>query len=118
MYGLNKNTDLSFLIKRQLCQIVVGFYHVQLKLDQDISIDLECQFDHILNGKSKILSEYLPISASSLLELIGSKITKVENHGNGNIEIIFSDQSIIKIFDSNKSYESYEISGPGIKLIV
>jgi len=118
MYGLNKNSDLSFLIERQLRQILVGLHQVQLYFEDDISIYMECQFDHVSNGKSKVLSEKLPSSASSLLQLIGSKITHIKNHGNGDIEIIFSNQNILKIFDSNESYESYQISGPGIQLII
>jgi Family of unknown function (DUF6188) len=118
MYGLNKNSDLSFLVEKQLCRVSVGLYQVQLNFDQDISIYMECQFDHILNGKSQILSEDLPSSASSLLQLIGSTIAKVENQGNGDIEIIFSNQNVLKVFDNNKSYESYQISGPDIQLIV
>jgi hypothetical protein len=118
MYGLNKNTDLSFLIQRQLEQVAIGLHQVQLNFDQDVSISLECQFDHISNGESLITSKNLPHSASSLLQLIGSKICEVENPGNGNIENIFSDQSIVKIFDNNESYESYQISAPGINLIV
>jgi hypothetical protein len=118
MYGLSKKTDLSFLIERQLEQVAIGLYQVQLNFDQDVSISLECKFDHTSNGKSLITSENLPSSASSLLQLIGSKLIRVENHGNGNIEIIFSDQSIVKIFDDSESYESYQISAPGINLIV
>ncbi len=118
MYGLNKNIDLSFLIDRQLEQVAIGLYQVQLRFDQDASISLECQFDHISNGESLITSKNLPSSASSFLQLIGSKIVRVENHGNGNIEIIFSDQSVVKVFDDQKSYESYQITAPGIELIV
>ncbi len=118
MHGLDKNTDLSFLIERELGQVAIGVYQVQLNFDKDISIYLECQFDHISNGKSLITSKKLPYSASSLLQLIGLKIIRVENHGNGNIEIVFSDQSVVKVFDNNESYESYQITGPDIELIV
>ena len=118
MYGLNKNSDLSFLVSKRLYRVSVGLYNVELGFDHDISIAMECQFDHILNGKSQILTEDLPYSASSLLQLIGSKIVKVENHGNGNIEIIFSNQHNLRVFDNNKSYESYQVSGPGIQIIV
>ncbi|MDH5459217.1 MAG: DUF6188 family protein [Nitrospinota bacterium] len=118
MYGLNKKTDLSFLIERQLEQVAIGLHQVQLNFDQDVSISLECKFDHTSNGKSLITSENLPSSASSLLQLIGSKLIRVENHGNGDIEITFSDQNIVKIFDSNKSFESYQISSPSINLII
>jgi hypothetical protein len=118
MYGLNKNSDLSFLLEKQLYRVSVGLYHVELNFNHEISIYMECQFHHILNGKSQTLSEDLPSSASSLLQLIGSTIVKVKNHGNGNIEIIFSNQHTLKIFDNNKSYESYKISGPSIQLIV
>jgi hypothetical protein len=118
MYGLNKNSDLSFLVEKQLYRVSVGLYHVELDFNYDISIYMECQFDHILNGKSQTLSEDLPSSSSSLLQLIGSITVKVENYGNGDIEIFFSNQHILKIFDSNKSYESYKISGPSIQLIV
>jgi hypothetical protein len=118
MYGLNKNTDLSFLIGKELSQVAIGLHQVQLNFDQDVSINMECQFDHISNGESLTTSKNLPDSASSLLQLIGSKIIRVENHGNGTIEIIFSDQSIVKVYDNNESHESYQISAPGIDLIV
>ena len=43
MYGLAKETDLDFLLGRELSQLCVGFYVVNLELDERSASTLGCE---------------------------------------------------------------------------
>ena len=44
MYGLSEDEDLSFLIDRELGQVCVGKFQVNLNFDNQTSISIECEF--------------------------------------------------------------------------
>src|SRR5207237_8419413 len=67
MYGLPSNTDLSFLVGRQLAQLCLGQYQAQLRFDGDVTISLEGEFS--LDGQRRPISE-----AHVLYVLLGLEI--------------------------------------------
>jgi hypothetical protein len=118
MYGLSEDVKLDFLRNRELIQMLVGQYQLILRFDGDISISIECEFDHIRDGQSQLHSDSLPLAATSLLELVGAKITAVDPIGSGALALRFSNNDILTIKDSNEDSESYEILGPNVQVVV
>lgn len=110
MHGLAKEKDLSFLLERELLQVCVGVYQVILKFEGGIEISLECDY--------QVVPDLSSSPAASLLNLLGSRITNVEKSGNGGVVLGFSDRGTIRIHDSNKDYESYQIVTPEQQIIV
>jgi len=119
MYGLNKDTDLSFLSEKELHQVCVGEVQIILKFDGDIELSLECTFEHVpKHGQVFLGDSSKPISSSSLMTLLGSSIKRVDNIGEGGIELFFSNGDKVRIYDSNNSTESYQITFPKDMIIV
>lgn len=118
MYGLSIETDVSFLINRELIQVCIGLYQVILNFDESVSISLECDFEHLFQNETLIENNTLPTSASTLLKLLGAKISDINNQGNGNLELVFSNDSVLRIFDSNEDEESYQIVFDGKEIVV
>jgi hypothetical protein len=46
MYGLKKDTDLSFLNGRELVQAAVGLYQTIFRFDEDVTISAEGEFSY------------------------------------------------------------------------
>ncbi len=118
MYGLKKDIDLSFFVGSELIQVCIGLHQLILNFSGDISISIECEFSHLSKGRALNKSSELPDSACSLLTTLGCCVTDINNLGNGNLEIKFSNGEIIQINDSNKDYESYCINTPNENIIV
>ena len=118
MYGLDKNENINFLVGKELLQVCVGAFQVILILDNDITITLECEYEYEFNSQKINCSSDIPEQACSLLKSLGSKITNISNLGNGDIELGFSGGSVLKIYDSNKNSESYQIISPQKDIIV
>jgi hypothetical protein len=117
MYGIDKNLDLGFLIGKNLLQICVGSFQVILNFDANVSISIESTFDCGSEEKSKRAGN-LPEAAPSLFHLLGKHIKEVNVESEGTLALTFSDDTIVRIYDSNSASESYQINGLKDNVIV
>lgn len=118
MYGLPQNINLDFLLNKQLIQACFGICEVILHFDGETSITLECNF-----AVTRLSDDDQEIPASSLgssgiLKLLGTQIIGLVNNGGSELKIIFSNQYIIIIYDSNSDYESFQITHPSRTIVV
>lgn len=117
MYGLPKGADLQFLIGKELVQVCVGMYQVILRFYEELTISLECECEVIpaLPGRVPATSQ---AAVTSLISLIGTKITTANSIGNGDLAAGFSDGTTLLICDSNGNTESYQIIDEVHEIIV
>ncbi len=119
MYGIDKDTDFSFLSEKQLEQVCFGWVSIRLNFDGDISLFLECTLEHVTkDGQVSSGDTSEPISCSSLLTLLASSVKRVDIIGEGDIELFFSNGDKVRIYDSNSGTESYHFTFPGGMIIV
>jgi hypothetical protein len=119
MYGLDKDTDLSFFSEKELLQVCVGEYQIILRFDGSIDLSLECTFEHVpKHGQVFLGDSSKPISSSSLLTLLGSSVERADNIGEGTIELFFSNGDKVRVYDSNDGTQSYRITFPEGRIIV
>lgn len=119
MYGLDKDKDLSFFSEKELEQVCFGWISIQLHFSGEISLFMECTFEHVTEDGQVFLGDSSkPISCSSLLVLLTSSVKRVDNIGEGTIELFFSNGDKVRIYDSNDSTESYNITFPKGMIIV
>lgn len=119
MYGLDKDTDLSFLSDKELDEVRFGWVSTILNFADNITLFLQCTFEHVTkHGQVFSGDSSKPISGSSLLTLLGSSVKRVDNIGGGNIELFFSNGDRLRIYDSNESTESYNITFPEGRIVV
>ncbi len=118
MYGLPKSKDLSCLVGKEVIQVCIGLHQYILAFDSNISISLECDFCLTHETPDKDQQDMSCSYSRDLLRLLGSKITGVTNEGNGELVLIFSEGSTLRIQDSNPGYESYQIVLPNETIVV
>jgi Family of unknown function (DUF6188) len=119
MYGLDKSEDLSFMIGKDLEQVAVGSYQVILNFRQDLSISIEssCQLIDKSETTTHMSSED-PEKTKNLVCLLGKQIIKANNLGKGSLELSFSGDYKLLLFDDSDNYESYNICSPENRIIV
>jgi len=119
MYGLDKDTDFSFLSEKQLEQVCFGWVSMRLNFDGHTTLVLECTLKHgTKDGQVSPGDTSEPISCSSLLTLLASSVKRADIIGEGDIELFFSSGDKVRIYDSNDSTESYHFTFPGGMIIV
>jgi len=117
MYGLQSETDLSFLLEKELEQIAIGRHQAILRLDGGVEISIESDLEHRLpSGKGMLYSD-VAAAASALASLLNSTIKSYSIEPPGNLKMFFSNGDALVIYDSNPSYESYQVRN-GEQLIV
>lgn len=108
MYGLEKDTDLTFLLRKQLERVDVSEYQAQLHFTGSIciSVEGECELD-----KQRISYEHLT-------QLVGNTVFGVLIQDDGATMVVFVNGQRLNLLDSNSNYESYQITAPGVTIIV
>lgn len=121
MYGLKPDVDLSFFVGKELTQVAVGSYDVQfhftlpvpasLSVAQDwVSLAVQNYIEHSSKG---VVNEWdrdenMPLSAASLVGLLGSSVVTVQGDPDGTLTLEFSNGDVVTIFD-REGYEAYQI---------
>jgi len=119
MYGLNKSVKLDFLLGKQLIQVCIGSHQTILRFDGDTIITVEGLSRLAAKRGSEIeIHPNRPEEAGKLVCLLGRAIQGVVNTGNGDIELVFTSGESLKILDSNKNYESYQIESIGVEGVI
>ena len=120
MYGLKPDVDMSFFLGKELIQVAVGPYDVQLHFHESVSLSVQSHIEHISEGVETEWDgdENKPLAAASLLALIGSSVTSVQGDSDGTLTSRFTNGDLLKVFDDDEHYESYQINPGDSKDIV
>jgi len=120
MYGLKKETDLSFLTGRELIQVAIGLYQIQFGFDEDVTVSVEAEFRYF-DGQEEWIWLQEPSSpqvAARTVAMLGASITSFQSNENGTLALMFLNGHRVTILDSFREYESYDITRPGETIIV
>jgi hypothetical protein len=118
MYGIHDDVDWLVLVDQTLLQVCIGKYQVALRFDDAIVISIECDFELVSLATTNRAPTDRYANAAALLSLVDTKITSVATEGGTTLVLRFSNDQVLKIHDSNEGYESFQIHGPGIEIIV
>ncbi len=108
MRGLSSNVNLDFLLGLELQQVCVGIHQVILNFSSATSIAIESEYR--LNDA--------PSAPATLCSLLGRSVERVSNTGDGSFLLVFTKGYQLRVLDSNEEYESYQITSPGVQIIV
>jgi Family of unknown function (DUF6188) len=119
MYGLPPDVDLNFFVGRDLNHVEVGLANVRFNFDgpvlapgvQDLlSLTVQSRIEHSSKGSVNEWEgdENNPLSAASLLGLVGKSVVTVHGDPDGTLTLTFSNGDAVTIFD-NEGYEAYQI---------
>jgi hypothetical protein len=117
MYGLPKNIELGFLLKKELQSVSFGLHEVILCFDDYLKITVTSECSYQLKAGEIIEIDSYIASASLICALISHSIVEARGDEDGTLILQFSNGDKFTIFDDSEQYESYQIKH-GDKLIV
>lgn len=119
LYKLSKDTDLSFLVKRELIQVAIGFHQVIFNFDGTVTVSISAEdgFEVVSDSVTQTWEPRRPLTADAALGLLGQTVERVEISTNSEVNLLFSTGMQLVILTSEAPYESYQITY-GTSLIV
>ena len=118
MNGLSADIDLSFLIGREVVQVSIGVAQIIFHFDDCVDISVESEFKIRRQGTLSAWEVGKPNTACDALSLIGCKTDGVEGRLDGTLTMNFTGGISLIILDTNKEYESYQITKVGATIVV
>ena len=118
MYGVPDSAEWSFLVGREVLQVCIGLHQVSVRFDGEVSINIECDFEHAPVANNSRSVSPLPEKAAGLVSLLGNKVASALSKGGKILEIRFTDNQTLKVYDSNETYESFQVTTPDKEIIV
>lgn len=120
MYGLSTTTDLSPLVGSSLTFVGFGKHQLQLVFsgDADCLISVEADYTVARGGSPRATYREARAGADALLPLLDREVASAAVPSDGTVRLVFDDQSVIEVLDSNVDYESYSIHLGNDHLIV
>ena len=123
MYRVSTAEDWSVLVGKELTQICVGAFDVQMNLAQQVSItihgdDPDRSFRHKTKSASSFALSGFPGRAAGLVTLLGSTIERVVVENEMTLALYFSNQEELRIYDCSDNYESFNITWPTGEIVV
>lgn len=113
MHGLDKTTDLGFLLNKELEQLCLGPHECQLKFGAEVSISIQCDLKLDHDGEVFAITSERIEETSNLACLVGKKVSKFEIQDGGRLALSFTSHDKLTLFDSNRNFESYVIWNKG-----
>ena len=119
MYGFPSSEEFAVLIDRELIQLRIGMYQVQLAFDGDLTLSIESIFIHSAAPMSNPKDDFsFPRSGSTLVSFLGLKVVSAITTPPESLTVEFSNGESLTVYDNDPSYEALQFSGPGISVIV
>jgi hypothetical protein len=120
MFGLPKETNLDFVIGCELEQIAFSPFQLILRFSRGVELSVESRLElQATENPAAAAWEANHFSGlPQIATIFGSPITRYEIPGDGRLILHFGDGSAVTVHDSNKSHESYQITGGGRTVIV
>jgi hypothetical protein len=116
MYGFNESDAWSKLIGKKLIQVCFGEHETICVFDSQIELTIESVFDVWFNnqpvpkeGNAQVLH---------LVESVNCIVHNVIIYSKSTMLIAFSNTLELRLYDTDTRFESVQLSGPNIQIIV
>ena len=117
MYKVPLNENWGFFTGRELTQLCIGLYDIQLHFNDGLSISIHSgDPGSSFNHKTKLVSSSevkgMPGGAVTLVSLLGAIVQRVVSENDTTLFIKFNNEEELRIYDGSETYESFVIDGP------
>jgi hypothetical protein len=113
------DTKVADLLRhREVIQIAIGVYQVIFCFDKDVEVSVEGHFNYVHNS---VAVDWYPQAiqvAAMTVELLGSNVLDVQKVDDDGLRLSFSNGDLLTITRPNQNFESYQVTGTGVGIIV
>jgi hypothetical protein len=117
MYGLPRDTDLSFFEGAVLTQVCIGENEVIIHFDNDAGITIQSSV-RLSDGERTRIFEGAPDTGVALVRLLGQAVATAAVEPGGVTRLEWRSGTALRILDSWAEYESYVITHDGKTIVV
>lgn len=113
MYGVPADLDLTYLHDAELIQVCIGQYQVQFHFHPKGSISVEGKWELVDAGGHRIDGQQDGPDRPpyQLHRLLGRRVVGSEVHATEWCALQFDDRCVLRLFDDQPQYESFQIDG-------
>ena len=105
--------DSSLLLNKEVIQIAVGLYSVEILLSDDVRISCQASFEMLTAQERTEMRADAPNESARLISLLGKAITQTRVEGGGHLVLTLGEDVQLKIKNSNDWHESYVVWSKG-----
>jgi hypothetical protein len=109
MYGLPKDFSALIFVGQELVEICFTVNTAHLVFDGEVSITLLSSYVYTSSSNNVSRKETVPVLSSSLMHLIGKKVSSATAKTDGTLTLMFEDGASLILLDDSRDYESYSI---------
>jgi hypothetical protein len=113
-----RELDFSLLVGKNLTQVCFGQYDVLFRFVEDVDMSIECQIEHNFNGKRPEAVRDFAAQVTTLTSLLGTNVERVVVEEGKALIIQFSNKEVLRLLVRKDGYESFQITAPGITMVV
>src|SRR5436190_17304186 len=105
MYGLPEDFDGSSFVGKRLDEVSFAEYVLFLNFEKDLWIRVESTYE--FTHEKVVERQKLPVSVSSLMQLVGCTVIACEGDSEGTLTLRFDKGFVFRCFDDIGNYECY-----------
>jgi hypothetical protein len=103
-------SDLSFLVDKELLQFCYGEHEIILNFSDDISLTVESQLHLKMKNGDQFQWNSGSRKQSNLESLINSKVISISLAPDNSLDIVFENNALATIKINENGFESYQIT--------
>jgi hypothetical protein len=113
MHDNSIKVNSSTFIGKEIVQVAIGRFSVELVFDGQLRLSCQCQIELRSTECAYEIRSDQPDETSRLVLLLGKKIIDARSSQEGSLLLTFSDGSSLTVENSNDNYESYVVWDKG-----
>ncbi len=118
MNKLPLDFDGKFFVGKTLEYVSFAEYSVYFSFEKKITVTVESSLQHLFQLSGEEEKQSIPLTESSLMQLVGHAVTKVLAGADGTLVLEFDNGHLLRVFDDLPNYESYSIQHGDIEIFV
>ena len=117
MYPFPTDFDVRQFQFAELEMVCFASYSMYLHFTRNLMLTVECDFEYCEVGKPTGTRSTFPLRNSSLMQLVGSRVTEANVSETATLSLQFESRGVLRIHP-HATYESYRIKQGGREFIV
>ncbi len=118
MYVLPHNTDVAFMLGKELLQVSIGLNEVILGFHGNLGITIQSAVVFDRKNQARRQIEAPPDIGVAFLPELGKPLINVAILDDGSFELVFSDETRVTLLNDSPQYECFQVWYGKTQLIV
>lgn len=111
-------TITELLQNKEIVQLAIGVYQVVFGFVEDIALSVESCFRYVSDSETVEWRPREIQAAAKAAKLIGHTVVTAKENDDGSLQLSFSNGDLLTVVRTGDGFESYQVTGHGVTLVV